>query len=34
MVSRPEIGSDPSIGSNRESGCDIEYKIKKYKQKY
>ena len=34
MVSRPEIGSDPPIGSDRKSGCDIEYKVKKYKQKY
>ena len=22
MVSRPELGSDPPIGSDRESGCD------------
>ena len=22
MVSHPELGSDPSIGSDRESGCD------------
>ena len=22
MVSHPELGSDPPIGSNRESGCD------------
>ena len=23
MVSHPELGSDPPIGSDRESGCDI-----------
>ena len=23
MVSHPELGSDPPIGSGRESGCDI-----------
>ena len=23
MVSHPELDSDPSIGSDRESGCDI-----------
>ena len=23
MVSRPELGSDPLIGLDRESGCDI-----------
>ena len=23
MVSRPELGSDPPFGSDRESGCDI-----------
>ena len=23
MVSRPELGSDPSFGSGRDSGCDI-----------
>ena len=23
IVSRPELGSDPPIGSDRESGCDI-----------
>ena len=24
IVSRPELGSDPPIGSNRESGCDTD----------
>ena len=23
MVSHPELGSDPPIGSDRESGCDM-----------
>ena len=25
MVLHPELGSDPPIGSDRESGCDMRY---------
>ena len=25
MVSHPELGSDPPIGSDRESGCDMAH---------
>ena len=28
MVSRPGLGSDPSFGSGRESGRDMDYAIK------
>ena len=28
MVSRPETGSDPSIGSGRDSGCDNLCRLK------
>ena len=27
MVSHPETGSDPPIGSDRESGCDTAHSI-------
>ena len=27
MVSRPELGSNPPIGSDRESGCDSRYRV-------
>ena len=26
MVSHPELGSDPPIGSDRESGCDNKHR--------
>ena len=26
LISRPELDSDPPIGSDRDSGCDIMYR--------
>ena len=30
MISRPELGSDPPIGSDQESGCDTAKSQHKY----